>query len=74
MTAKIMFGIHAANIGGVLALMANVDEIVCNNIYPTLSAKPIPKYIPIPPFLFLEDNESPIIVSIKDENDMAMRL
>ena len=54
MIAKIMFGIHAANIGGVSALIANVDDTVCSMFYPKLRSKPMPIYISIPPFLFLD--------------------
>ena len=28
--AKMKFGIHAASSGGVVAVMANVDDTVCN--------------------------------------------
>ena len=61
-----MFGIHAANIGGVPALMANVDDIVCNIIYKKLKAKPNPKYIPIPPLRLRDDRDAPIIVRMKE--------
>mgnify|MGYP000915787801 CR=1 FL=1 len=74
MIAKIMFGIHAANIGGVSALIANVDDTVCSMIYPKLRAKPMPRYIPIPPFLFLDERDNPMTVRIKEEKDMAILL
>ena len=32
MKKYIMFGIHAASIGGVLALIANVELIVCKSM------------------------------------------
>ena len=69
-----MFGIHAASIGGAPAFIAKEDEMVCNMIYTKLRTNPSPKYIPIPPFLFLEDKEAPIIVRIKEANDVAIRL
>src|SRR5574344_841739 len=52
-----MFGTHAANIGGALAFKAKVEHTVCNMMYPKLSPKPIPKYMPIPPFRFLDDQD-----------------
>ena len=69
-----MFGIQAASIAGVFACMANVADTVCSIIYAKLKASPIPRYIPIPPFLFLEDNDSPMVVRINDANDDAIRL
>ena len=71
---NIILGIHAASIGGVSAFMAKVADTVCNNIYAKLNAKPIPKYIPMPPFRFLDDSETPIVVRIKDANEVAIRL
>lgn len=38
-----MFGIHAASIGGVLALIANVAQTVCNRMYEKLRAMPMPR-------------------------------
>lgn len=60
--------------GGVSALMAKVALIVCSRIYVKDSAKPIPRYIPIPPLRFLDDNDTPIIVRMNEANDEAMRL
>ena len=71
---KRMFGTHAASMGGVPALMANVDDIVCNIIYRKLRARPRPRYIPMPPFLFLEDRDAPMMVRMKEANELAMRL
>ena len=69
-----MFGIHAASIGGVFACMAKVDDTVCNMMYVKLSARPMPRYIPIPPFLLRDDSDKPIVVRMKEANDDAMRL
>ena len=69
-----MFGIQAANIGGVSACMAKVAETVCSMMYPKLRASPIPRYSPIPPFLFLEDSDTPIVVRINDAKEVAIRL
>ena len=69
-----MLGIHAANIGGVSALMANVAETVWSIMYPKLSARPIPKYNPMPPFRLRDDRETPIVVRIKEANEEAIRL
>jgi hypothetical protein len=38
-----MFGIHTANIGGVLPLMAKVADTVWNRMYEKLKANPTPK-------------------------------
>lgn len=69
-----MFGIHAASMGWAPEFMANVELMVCNMMYVKLSARPIPRYIPMPPFRFRDDNEKPMVVSMKLANDMAMRL
>ena len=69
-----IFGIHAASIGGVFALMANVADTVCSMIYMKLSAKPMPRYIPIPPLRFFEESDRPMIVRMKEANDVAIRL
>ena len=69
-----MFGIHAANIGGKPALMANVAEMVWNKMYPNDSAKPMPRYTPIPPFRFLAESDAPMMVSMNDANEEAIRL
>lgn len=74
MNANSMLGIHAASIGGVPALMANVADIVCRMIYAKLSAKPAPRYTPIPPFRLRELSEAPIIVRMNEANDVAIRL
>ena len=60
--------------GGTLPFTANVEAIVWNKMYEKLNPKPIPKCNPIPPFVFLEDKDTPISVRIKEANDMAMRL
>ena len=72
--ANSMFGIHAASIAGIPALMENVAETVRRSMYAKLSASPIPSYMPIPPFRFLDDSEMPIVVSMNDANDDAIRL
>lgn len=74
MTAKTMLGIHAANIGGVLALIAKVAETVCKRMYPKLKASPIPRYSPIPPFRLRDESDNPMSVRINEENDIAIRL
>jgi hypothetical protein len=38
-----MLGIQAASIGGVSALMANVELMVCNRIYEKERARPMPR-------------------------------
>ena len=69
-----ILGIHAASKGGVSALMAKVELIVCNNIYENDKARPIPRYIPMPPFRLREESDTPIIVKINDANEVAIRL
>ena len=68
-----MFGIHTANIGGKLALMANVADMVWNMMYAKLRSNPAPSEIPIPFFRFLADSERPIAVRIKAANEEAPR-
>ena len=55
-------------------MMANVEVIVWNKIYEKLSPSPIPKWRPIPPLVFRDERETPIIVRMKEANDMAIRL
>ena len=69
-----MLGIHAANSGGSPALIAKVAEMVCSMMYVKLNARPMPRYIPIPPLRFLDDSDKPMIVRMKEANEDAMRL
>ena len=69
-----MFGVHAANGGGMLACTAKADETVWSMMYAKLRANPTPRYIPIPPFLFLADSDAPMMVRMNDANDRAIRL
>ena len=55
-------------------LTAKVDDTVWNNIYEKLSPSPTPKCNPIPPFVLREERDTPIIVSIKEAKDIAIRL
>ena len=68
-----MLGIHTAIIGGVFPLTAKVADTVWNKMYEKLSANPTPKCSPIPPFIFLDDKETPMVVKIKAAKDMAIR-
>jgi hypothetical protein len=54
--------------------MANVADTVCNMIYRKLKASPNPRYIPIPPFLFLDDRDAPMMVRMNEANELAIRL
>ena len=72
--ANKILGIHAANIGGVPALMANEADTVCNIIYRKLSAKPKPRYIPIPPLRLRDDSDAPMLVSMNEAKLDAIRL
>jgi hypothetical protein len=63
-----------AIIGGIFPFTAKVDATVWNRIYEKLSPSPIPKCNPIPPFVFLEERDTPITVRMNDANDMAIRL
>ena len=74
MTTNIKLGIHAANNAGIPALMAKVELIVCKRMYENDNARPIPSESPMPPFLFLAEREAPMMVRIKEANDVAMRL
>jgi hypothetical protein len=62
------FGIQTAIRGLRPPLIANVAEMVSNKIYEKLNAKPIPRFIPIPPFTFLLAKANPIVVRIKAAN------
>ena len=64
MKIKTMFGIQAAIIGLTKPDTANVALMVINRMYPILSARPIPMFIPIPPFTFRADRDAPIKVNI----------
>ena len=55
-------------------MTAKVADTVWNKMYEKLSANPTPKCSPIPPFIFLDDKETPMVVKIKAAKDMAIRL
>ena len=67
-----MFGSHTANATGMCS--AKADEIVWNKMYEKLNASPIPNESPIPPFLFLDESEAPMIVIMNAAKDIAIRL
>ena len=69
-----ILGIHVDNNGGHPALIAKVEETVWNRIYEKLRANPTPIEMPIPPFLFCEDNETPMIVRMNAAKGVARRL
>ena len=71
---NVIFGSHTAAMGDMLPLTAKEDEMVWNTMYPKLSAIPIPRFSPMPPFAFLTDMANPMSVKIKAANDEAMRL
>ena len=73
MNMNTMFGIHTASIGGMLALMAKVAEMVWNMMYAKLSNNPAPSAIPIPFFRFLAESDNPMAVRIKAANEDAPR-
>ena len=54
--------------------MAKLEDMVCSNMYVKLKAKPMPRYIPMPPLRFLEDKDKPMMVRMNEANDEAMRL
>ncbi len=54
-------------------MTAKVADTVWNKMYEKLSANPTPKCSPIPPFIFLDDKETPMVVKIKAAKDMAIR-
>ena len=51
-------------------MTAKVADTVWNKMYEKLSANPTPKCSPIPPFIFLDDKETPMVVKIKAAKDM----
>lgn len=67
-------GIHAARAGGAPAFMANVALMVCSMMYMKLSARPMPRYMPMPPLRLREDRETPIMVRMNEAKDEAIRL
>ena len=67
-----MFGSHTAIYTGICS--AKAEEIVWKRMYEKLNPKPIPSDKPIPPFVFFEESDAPIIVRINAANDIAMRL
>ena len=60
--------------GDIPALMAKVALTVCSRIYVNDKAKPMPKYIPIPPLRLRDDSEAPIIVRMNEAKEVAIRL
>ena len=67
-----ILGNQAAKAIGICS--AKADEIPWNRMYEKLSASPIPNDNPIPPFAFLEDSDTPIIVKMNAANDIAILL
>ena len=72
MKLYMMFGSHTATTTGICS--ANADEIAWKSIYEKLSPNPIPSDSPIPPFVFFDESEAPMSVSMNAANDIAMRL
>ena len=60
--------------GGTFPFTAMVDVIVWNRILENLNPNPIPMWSPIPPFVFRDESDTPMMVRMKEANDMAMRL
>lgn len=52
-------------------MTAKVADTVWNKMYEKLSANPTPKCSPIPPFIFLDDKETPMVVKIKAAKDVG---
>lgn len=67
-------GIQTAIMAGQPAFVAKVAEIVWKSMYEKLSAKPIPRESPMPPFRFCADIEAPMRVRIKAAKGVAKRL
>ena len=74
MHAYTMLGNHAAKKGDIEPFTANDVDIVENKTYMALSAKPIPRCTPMPPFRFFADKNTPIKVKINAANEEAYRL
>ena len=67
-----MLGNHTARDTGICS--AKAEDTVWNRMYEKLNPKPIPRDIPIPPLVFFEDSEAPIIVKMNAAKDIAIRL
>ena len=74
MKRNIIFGSQTAAKTGILPFMANMLDMVVNNIYNALRAIPIPICSPIPPRIFFDDSDTPISIRIKAANGLANRL
>lgn len=70
MMRNMMLGNQTARKGDMTPLTEKEDDMVENRMYKALSANPIPKCKPIPPFTFLEESETPIKVMIKAASGM----
>ena len=69
-----MLGIQDAIIGLTYPFTAKVEVTVVKRIYEKLKPNPIPMFNPMPPFIFRDDREAPIVVRIKAAIIEANRL
>ena len=67
-----MLGNHTAIYTGICS--AKADDIVWKRMYEKLNPKPIPNDIPMPPLVFLDESDAPMMVRINAAKDIAMRL
>ena len=69
-----ILGTQSAIPGGRKSVWTNISLNFRNRIYEKLSAIPMPMFQPIPPRLFFEESDTPIIVRMKAENGRAKRV
>lgn len=67
-----ILGNHTATATGIWS--AKADDIVWKSMYEKLNPKPIPSDNPIPPLVFFDDSDAPMIVRMNAANDIAIRL
>ena len=70
---NIKFGNQTAISGDIAPLTENEVDKVEKRMYNALSARPIPKLIPIPPLTLRDESDTPIRVMIKAANGIADR-
>ena len=68
MVRKIILGSQTASKMGMALLTAKVVDMVVKITKRELNPRPIPRFNPIPPRIFLDDNETPIRVIINTES------
>lgn len=71
---NIILGIHSAKLTGIGVLTAKTFAILSRKTKTKASPIPLTRCIPVPPFIFLELIQTPIITKIKIEKGLEVRL